>query len=220
MSLLQRPDVQRWLGGYLLCRVGGSGPCFAATFDDGPSVRNTPRLLDTLARHGAHATFFVMAWRAKRHADLMRRMVDEGHEIGVHGELHVPAFMMPRLWLDREVRRTGEAIVAATGIAPRYYRAPFGPLWPGQAGQVRRLGLTPVLGSVYPVDPHVHDAELIAARVLARLGPGDILILHDSSPHFDFDRTPTLEAADAILRATATGGLKATTISGLLASSR
>jgi len=55
VTLVHRPAVQRWLGGHLLCRVANAGPRFALTFDDGPSPRNTPRLLDALARHGAHA---------------------------------------------------------------------------------------------------------------------------------------------------------------------
>src|SRR5688572_10324897 len=56
----------------------------AFTFDDGPDPETTPRVLDLLARHGAHATFFVVGRRAEQHPELVRRLVEEGHAIGSH----------------------------------------------------------------------------------------------------------------------------------------
>ncbi len=218
MSLLHAPSVQRWLGRYLLCRVDGADLCFAPTFDDGPSPRNTPRLLEVLRRHQARATFFLMARRARRHVDLLKRMASEGHELGIHGDLHLPAVAMPNIWLDGEIARASDVIRAATGSAPRFYRAPFGTLRPGQAARIRACGLVPVLGSVYPRDPGERKPATIASRVLARLGSGDVLILHDSSPFFDFDRSATIAAVDAILDATTARGLRSVTLSELLAS--
>src|SRR5262249_26282502 len=60
VSLLHDPRVRRLLSAHLLCEVPTAGPRFALTFDDGPSPRNTPALLDALERHRARATFFVM----------------------------------------------------------------------------------------------------------------------------------------------------------------
>ena len=56
----------------------------AFTFDDGPDPVTTPLVLDLLARHGAHATFFVVGSRAAQHPELLRRMLDEGHAIATH----------------------------------------------------------------------------------------------------------------------------------------
>ena len=208
--------MQRWLRGHLLCAVPGAGPRFALTFDDGPSPRNTPPLLDVLARHGARATWFVIAGRALRHRALARRIDSEGHELGVHGTLHVPAWAMPRAWLARDVERASAAVSEVTGRAPRHYRAPFGFLFPRQAACVRERGLTPVLGSVYPRDHAARRAETIERRVLDRLEPGSIVILHDSSALGDLDRGLTVAATDAILAVAMARGLRSVSIAELV----
>src|SRR5690606_32118384 len=68
--------------------VDTSRRVFALTYDDGPDPDSTPRVLDALRRHGAVATFFVLTEAARRHPDVLRRIVDEGHEIALHGSDH------------------------------------------------------------------------------------------------------------------------------------
>jgi peptidoglycan/xylan/chitin deacetylase (PgdA/CDA1 family) len=216
VTLLHRPDVQRWLGGHVLCRVTDAGPRFALTFDDGPSPRNTPRLLDVLARSGARATFFLIADRARRHRELVRRIVAEGHEVGIHGSLHVPPWLLPRALLLRDLDEAARAVREACGRTARHYRAPFGLVFPRQAAWVRAYGLTPVLGSIYPRDHSLRDAATIARRVLERLEPGSIVILHDSSALADPDRSPTLGAVEAILEAAAARALRSVAVAELV----
>ena len=67
------------------------GPYIAMTFDDGPSEKLTPELLDILARHHIHATFFVIGKNVVEHPEILQRAVREGHEIGNHSWTH-PAF--------------------------------------------------------------------------------------------------------------------------------
>jgi peptidoglycan/xylan/chitin deacetylase (PgdA/CDA1 family) len=215
VSLLHDEEVRRRRLAHLLCEVPAAGPRFALSFDDGPSPRNTPALLDTLAKHGAHATFFVLAGRARRNAEIARRAVAEGHEIGVHGGLHIPAWSLPRPLFDRSLAGAIATITAVAGRRPLHYRAPFGLMFPAQARWARALGLTAVLGSIYPKDHAAESAALIAERVLARLAPGAIVILHDSSALGDYDRSRTIAAVDAILGEAARRGLEATTIERL-----
>jgi peptidoglycan-N-acetylglucosamine deacetylase len=216
VTLLHRPDVQRWLGGHVLCRVEAAGPRFALTFDDGPSPRNTPRLLDVLARHGARATFFLIADRARKHRELVRRMVAEGHEAALHGSLHLWPWLLPRALLVRDIDEAASAVREACGIAARHYRAPFGLLFPPQAAWVRARGLTPVLGDNYPRDFSVGRSATIARRVLERLAPGGIVILHDSSALADPDRSPTIGAVDAILTEATARALRPVTVAELV----
>jgi peptidoglycan/xylan/chitin deacetylase (PgdA/CDA1 family) len=219
VSLLHAGRVRRLLAGHLLCEVPEAGPRFALTFDDGPSPRSTPALLDVLERHQARATFFVMAGRARRHPDLVRRAVAAGHEIGVHGRIHLPAWSLPRPLFDGELAAAAALVAAVSGCPPRHYRAPFGLLWPAQARWARAQGLTPVLGSIYPRDHAARSAAPIVARVLPLLGPGAIVIFHDSSALGDADRRPTIAAVDAILSAAAGRELSATTVMDLVKSS-
>jgi peptidoglycan/xylan/chitin deacetylase (PgdA/CDA1 family) len=216
LSLLHHPAVQRWLGGHVLCKVAGAGPRFALTFDDGPSPRNTPGLLDVLARHGARATFFVLAGRARRHAALVRRIAAEGHEVGVHGRAHLPPWTLPRGVFERDLEDSVASVREACGAVARYYRAPFGLMFPLQAALTRAHGLTPVLGSIYPRDHSVRRADVIARRVLDRLEPGAIVILHDSSALWDPDRGATVRAVDKILKEAAARGLRSVSVTELV----
>jgi peptidoglycan-N-acetylglucosamine deacetylase len=200
----------------MLCCVADAGPCFALTFDDGPSPRNTPGLLDVLARHAARATFFVIADRARKHRELMRRIVAEGHEAAIHGSLHVPPWLLPPPVLLRDVDQAAAAVHEACGRPARHYRAPFGLMFPPQAAWVRSRGLTPVLGNVYPRDLRLGKSATIAARVIERLEPGSIVILHDSSALGDPDRSPTVGAVDAILKEAAARSLRSVTVAELV----
>jgi peptidoglycan/xylan/chitin deacetylase (PgdA/CDA1 family) len=199
----------------VLCRVEGAGDRFALTFDDGPSPTNTPRLLDLLASHGAHATFFVLADHARRHPELVARAAAEGHEVGVHGVRHLPPALLPAAWLRREIETCAAAVTGATGLRPRFYRAPFGWLLPAQARAVRSWGLEPVLGDVYPEDSRGGGAARIAGAVCARLREGSIVILHDASVFADASRGDTLAAVKVILAAAAKRGLRSVSLGSL-----
>jgi peptidoglycan/xylan/chitin deacetylase (PgdA/CDA1 family) len=185
------------------------------TFDDGPSPRNTPRLLDVLARHGAHATFFMIARRIRRHGGLVERIRAGGHEIGIHGDFHVPAWSLPRFLLVQELEKAVRIAHDVTGCRPRHYRAPFGFLFPRQAAWVHEHGLSPVLGSIYPRDHAVRRPAVIAERVLSRLESGSIVILHDSSALGDHDRGPTIDAVATILEQSVRRSLGAVSVAEL-----
>jgi peptidoglycan/xylan/chitin deacetylase (PgdA/CDA1 family) len=212
VSLLHTAQYSGWARGHLLCRVEDVAGLFAVTFDDGPYPTATGRILDVLARFGARATFFMLGGHVRRHPDLARRVVAEGHEAGVHGDSHWPMpFLLPGA-MRREVLRCAASIEEATGSAPRFYRPPFGFMTPGQARFVRNLGYEPVLGDVYPEDPHLPGVERIVARVMPRLRDGSILILHDGSPIGSPSRTQTVDALAIILAEAALRGLRGTTV--------
>ncbi len=216
MTLLHTRMFSSWARGHLLCRVPGASDRFALTFDDGPSRDATPLILDLLSRHGARATFFTLAANVRRAPELIRRMVDEGHEIAAHGDLHLPLPLLPPGGIRREVLRSIAAVVAAGGPRPRFYRPAFGFMMPGQAAFVRGLGVEPVLGDVYPEDPYRPGVERIVKRVVTRLGPGSIAILHDGSPLGPADRSQTIAALEPILRHASAAGLRAVTVAELL----
>ena len=215
MSILHTRQVSGWARGHLLCRVEDRPGRFAVTFDDGPNPAATGRILDVLARHGAHATFFMLGGHVRRHGDLARRVLAEGHEAAIHGENHWPVPLLLPGGIRRTVLDAAAAIEEATGVSPRFYRPPFGFMSPGQARFVRNLGYEPVLGDVYPEDPHSPGVERIVKRVMARLCAGSILILHDGSPVGNPSRWQTVEALVIILASAGREGLRGTTIAAL-----
>ena len=77
-------DLLGWAMPRILWRVETKKPLVALSFDDGSAPDHTPQVLEILARHGAHATFFLIGDRAVAHPDLVGRLRREGHEVGNH----------------------------------------------------------------------------------------------------------------------------------------
>ena len=179
-------------------------------------MKHTRRLLEILARHRAQATFFPIGRNVRRHSDLVRRVMDAGHEVGLHDDHHLPPPLLPPFLFRIEFERAAAAVRAAIGAPARFYRPPFGVMTRAQAERVRGWGVTPVLGDVYPRDPDRPGTEAIVARTLAGLRPGSILILHEASGYGDLDRSQTLAAVDRILAVTAERGWRAVAVGALI----
>ena len=186
----------------LPARLSGIGPSphVALTFDDGPDRASTPAFLDLLARHEVRATFFLLGRYAAQEPDLVRRMADAGHEVGVHGWTHrCVAGVGPRRLPD-DLRRTKGVLEQITGCEVRRYRPPYGVLTTRALLAARGADLSTVLWSDWGVDwRRGRTPEQVLATVTRRLRPGGTVLLHDS------DRT----SAPGSWRATlvATGGL-------------
>ena len=99
----------------------------ALTFDDGPHPVTTRRVLEALAPTRHRATFFVLGEKVRRHPDVVREIHAGGHTLGIHGDCHdrLHSFRMPGAVRD-EIRRASDAVEAATGTRPRFFRPPLG----------------------------------------------------------------------------------------------
>jgi peptidoglycan/xylan/chitin deacetylase (PgdA/CDA1 family) len=164
-------------------------PWVTLTIDDGPHSQLTPRLLDGLREVDAPATFFVEGWRATRHPDLIRRMRDEGHEVGNHTWAHWP--LVAGCGPVREIARTEELLTRLAPGSHRVIRPPFGMVGPGGGGAIKRCGLTPIYWSVLPADWDPLTPDELQRRVLAHVHPGAVIVLHGG-------RKAQLGAASAI----------------------
>ncbi|ARA97968.1 polysaccharide deacetylase family protein [Geobacillus thermodenitrificans] len=162
----------------LFCE-GTAPDCLALTFDDGPDPYYTPKLLDLLKKYGVKATFFVVGRKVERHPEIVRRMVEEGHEVGIHNYRHISNWLLPPLWLDWGVRRAAVAIEQATGQRPMYYRPPWGHFnaW------------TPVVQKRYTTVLWSHilgdwnekiGAMELFRRLRAAVRGGAVIVLHDN----------------------------------------
>jgi peptidoglycan/xylan/chitin deacetylase (PgdA/CDA1 family) len=181
-----------------------SSPRIALTFDDGPGP-DTPAVLDALA--GTPATFFLHGAAIAAQPDVVRRIHREGHELANHALTHTPLRRRPLAAL-REAQVTQRRIAALTGVRPLAFRPPYG----AGGAAVAALGLHVVGWDVDPRDWSGVDARTIADRVLARLRPGAIVLLHDGRG----DRSQTAAAIPRILEASRTRALQPVTVSELL----
>lgn len=182
----------------------------ALTFDDGPDPAITPRVLDMLDARGARSTFFCIGQRVEAHPDVTAEIARRGHRVENHSHRHRNAFwFLPPTLLRDEIERAQDAIAAATGRAPRQFRAPAGIRSPLLEPALARAGLDLVAWTRRGFDTVSGDASRVLARLVRGLAPGDILLLHDGSSARGASRGPVLlEVLPRLLDAVEAAGLK------------
>jgi peptidoglycan-N-acetylglucosamine deacetylase len=150
----------------------------ALTFDDGPDPVWTPRLLDLLDTVGARATFFTIAPRAAAHPDLVARILDEGHSLGLHCDDHLRHSTRGIAWGRGDTSRA-LARLGALGANPGLWRTPWGDLawWSEQVASEHRLRL--VHWTVDTHDWRGDSARLMFTSTRNRLEDGAIVLAHD-----------------------------------------
>ncbi|MFD0718366.1 polysaccharide deacetylase family protein [Streptomyces globosus] len=165
------------------------------TFDDGPDPRYTPGILDTLARYGVRAMFFVCGEMAAENRDLVRRMAAEGHLIGNHTWSHPLIPSLSRSGLASEIGRTSEVVEKTVGAPPLWFRAPYG-AWNRAAFEIgAELGMEPLAWTVDSLDWTEPGTSVIVSRILKGAAPGVIVLSHDAGG----DRTQSVHALGAYL---------------------
>lgn len=190
----------------------------ALTFDDGPDEQVTPAVLDTLASADARATFFTIGRNLEQNLALGRRIVDERHELANHSWRHAywQNFYSTRAHAADLARNT-RIIQELTGCATEpLYRPPVGLKSPGLARAALARELKVVAWSVHSRDTIIRDPRRIAARVLTRIKPGDIVLMHDGHDLPGRHRRGIIEALPLILAGLKQRGLKPVTVSQLL----
>lgn len=179
------------------------------TFDDGPDPLPdaTPAVLDALDRLDARATFFLVGEQIEAAPDLAREIVARGHEVGVHGQRHFRHDRVPAAESVADIEAGHEAVALLAGVAPRFYRPPYGKL--GRAGYEAclGLGLEVAYWSTWGLDWEPLPSEWIARRAIRDLDDGAIVLLHDSARYaVRRSARPTADAVAAIgARAVALG---------------
>lgn len=184
-ALHAAPVVTRLLPlGRLWPRTAGLGHPgrVALTFDDGPDGSSTPAVLDLLRRRGVRATFFQLGVMVQRFPDLPRRMVDEGHEIAVHGWDHRGHLLRaPGPSTTSQLERTADLLEARCGVRPALFRPPYGLMTAGDLLAAHRVGLRPVLWTSWGKDWSARATpQSVAETVLRGQLDGGTVLLHDS----------------------------------------
>lgn len=151
----------------------------ALTIDDGPEAETTAHILETLAQHGAKATFFLISNKVQGNEFLVSRLVREGHEIGNHlTEERRSIFLSPEAF-ERSLR---EADRVLSKFADVTWLRPGGGFYTAQMIQTaRRYRYHVALGSIFPYDTHVASPWFAAQQIVWNARPGAIIILHDGN---------------------------------------
>lgn len=182
----------------------------AFTFDDGPHPVNTPKLLDELKARNIKGTFFLVGELAKRYPAIVRRIVEEGHEIGNHTYTHPILTKCSDDKVRSELQRSADAIREACGYTPRLMRPPGGgtnkrleALW------FNEFGFTTILWSVDPFDWKRPGVSVVQNRLLNGAHKGAIMLTHDI-------HAPTITALPKVFDELLARGYKFVTVSQLL----
>lgn len=158
------------------------GTMVALTFDDGPDPATTPRILELLEKNKAKATFFVIGEKAQSHPDLIREIIARGHEVGNHSYRHDVLLMLrSRKTIASEIRMAQE-VISAFGIRPLVFRPPAGITNPKLGDILKQQGLQCVTFSCRGFDAGNRRLEGLAEKILKKVRPDDIILLHDVLP--------------------------------------
>lgn len=187
-----RPTLQ-WLGP-VMTAFETDEPELWLTIDDGPTA-DTPALLDMLEARGAKATFFLKGILAQAHPDLVREILRRGHGVANHSFSHPSGafWCLPPGAIGRQIDGCNEAIKAVTGVAPSLFRAPVGTKNPAVHPALKKRGMTLVGWSARAYDTQTDDEELVVRRIVPRLAPGAIILMHQG-------RAPSIRFVERIVR--------------------
>jgi peptidoglycan-N-acetylglucosamine deacetylase len=190
---------------YLTINHQGRGPQddVVITFDDGPDSDWTPQILDILKAKGVKATFFMVGANMEKNPDIVRRIVDEGHTVGVHTYTHPNIALVSEERAYLEFNATQHLLEAITGHSTILFRPPYNAdtnphdpeeIIPVQLAQ--KLGYITVTEDVDPEDWSRPGVEAMLANVKAgRHQGGSVVLLHDAGG----DREQTVEVLPKII---------------------
>lgn len=183
----------------------------ALTFDHSWGNTFTPSILDTLKQNNIKATFFIMGPWAQKHSDVAKRMVTDGHEIASHGYRHQNYGDMTREWVKEDIEKSHALIKEVTGVDAKLIRPPNGHYSKQSLQVTEELGYRTIIWSIDSLDWKNPGRDVIIERVVKRLKPGGIILMHASD-------TPvqTAEALPILLEKIKAQGYEIVTVGQLL----
>lgn len=202
-----------------LSRFSPGGQYIMLTFSGGPHFKNTPLLLSILKEKRAKATFFVCGAKAQHRPRMLRRMLEEGHELACSG--YYPSLQFTKIKQQQQqqqqqmvvnhVLRTAQVITNATSASVKQVRPPAGVTTAIINEEIKAsTGMQVILWSLDSMDTAAHmTPDALAARVLRNAQPGDVVQFHDS-------QNVTLRALPAILDGLFDQGYEMLTIAQVL----
>ncbi|HEX2832927.1 MAG TPA: polysaccharide deacetylase family protein [Thermoanaerobaculia bacterium] len=177
-----RPNVQ-WLGP-VVTRFRTERKEAWLTIDDGPTD-DTRAVLELFDRHDVHATFFVKGTLTEQHPERIEEILRRGHTLANHSQTHPAGTFWCSLpgRIAAEIDGCNRALQHATGIEPRWFRAPVGMKNPAVHPALKKRGMRLIGWTARGFDAVVSDAEEVFSRIVPKLVPGAIIVLHQGRDH-------------------------------------
>ena len=155
----------------------------AVTIDDGPNNVTTPKILETLDKNDAKATFFLISERIEQNEVIVDNIINNGHEIGNHMVKDEKSILLTREAFEEEFLTADKTLnqFLLNGSSKVKWFRPGGGWYNSQILEiVKKYNYKTVLGSIFPYDTHIPSSEFASYHILSNLRPGAIIVLHDS----------------------------------------
>lgn len=153
------------------------------TFDDGPNPDQTPAIIELLEKYNAKAVFFCIGKNIDRHPGIAKMITEHGHIIGSHSYDHGFWFdILSTSKVADDLRLAEKAIQNATGKKTIFFRPPYGITNPNIGRALKQFNYRVIGWNLRSLDTMIHDADKLENRVLKRIQPGTIILLHDTAP--------------------------------------
>jgi peptidoglycan/xylan/chitin deacetylase (PgdA/CDA1 family) len=189
----------------------------ALTYDDGPNDPHTFRLLEVLAKHNVHATFFLIGRFVQQRQDIVREIVKAGHVVGNHTFTHPLLTLRSSAEVRKELIDCRAALQDTIGEHSSLFRPPFGGRRPVVLRVARELGLQPVMWNVTGYDWTAPPAKVIERKVSNQIHGGNVILLHDGGhKRMGADRSQTVVATDHLITRYKSEGYEFVTIQQML----
>lgn len=196
-------------------------PVLSLTFDDGPTEPSTSAILNILKKYQIKATFFVLGKKIELYPETLKKIAEEGQEIGNHGYSHQVGPIKSRSEIKAEIKRTEDLIFALTGKKPVLFRAPHGWKGPWLKKTVSEAGYELISWTSGVWDTDRPGRRKIIERSLKAFKNGAVLLFHDGRGlEENPDCSQLVEALPVIIEAALSQGYQLVTVSQLLELSR
>lgn len=153
----------------------------ALTFDDGP-VENTLKILEVLEKYHVKASFFCIGKNIEKHPEIFKLILERGHFIGNHTYSHTRLMgFLSTSRLVEEINKCDEVCQKKGGITPKTFRPPFGIINPKTKRALEATGHRVIGWNVRSYDAIINSENLVLKRILGKIKPGDVILMHDTN---------------------------------------
>lgn len=165
------------------CDFTPDGNEIMLTFDDGPDPEKTPQIIALLEKYNAKAVFFCIGKKIDQYPETAKLITDNGHVLGSHSYHHGFWFdILSSAKVADELRQAEQAIKNATGKETIFFRPPYGITNPNIGRALKQFNYRVIGWNIRSFDTMIHEPEKLEKRVLKRIKPGSIILLHDTAP--------------------------------------
>src|ERR1700680_3002312 len=227
-DLVTSEKYEKYPLSYNIDQIGAADNKLAITFDDGPDIRWTPKILDILKEKHVPDTFFVIGVPASQWPQIVKREYAEGHEIGNHTYTHPSFDDISKTELHWQLNLTQRLIESTIGVKSILFRPPYGiDHQPEYAEEVAQLPIAQEMGYLIvgqKIDAHdwqqnagsqIPEQEIVN-NVMRQAEDGNIILFHDGGG----DRAHTVLALPRIIDALRAQGYEFVSVSDLIGKTR